>query len=283
MKSTEFLTEAESNLAVKKLDKYLDMLSNDNLRGLIPLVRKSLSMNEADDKPTQYFGKLAPDARPASKPVSSPTLTAPTLNKGSEEAKITQVISNLSTEEKKELLSLLQKEAKTRPAAEPDKNKSSQQQTKKDTKGPSAFKGCLLPILGILGIILTPAAIEFSGTDIKGYADTPPNLSNDPVDKFLRRMSVDTEAEATRRFCKIKQGWSGDAVLKYMGSGDINYNDYYLTKKMLDPNTEVWQYGKRGLHGDYIGSLYMDKNPKYGSNGVVSWILYGDISPEDCY
>ena len=157
MKSTEFLTEAESNLAVKKLDKYLDMLSNDNLRGLIPMVRKSLSMNEADDEPIQYFGKIAPDARPASKPVSSPILTAPVIsNKSSEESKISQVISNLSQEEKKELLSLLQKEAKSRPASQPaskDNKRPSEKQTKKDDKGPGVFKGCLLPIAGIIGLL----------------------------------------------------------------------------------------------------------------------------------
>ena len=157
MKSTEFLTEAERNLAVKKLDKYLDMLSNDNLRGLIPLVRKSLSMNEADDEPIQYFGKIAPDARPASKPVSSPTLTAPVIsNKSSEESKIAQVISNLSQEEKKELLALLQKEAKSRPASQPakqDNKRPSEKQTKKDDKGPGVLKGCLLPIAGIIGLL----------------------------------------------------------------------------------------------------------------------------------
>jgi hypothetical protein len=151
MKSIEFLTEAEANIAQKKLDKYLDMLSNDNLRVLIPMVKQALSMNEDDKPQTQYYGKIAPNARRASTPTSTPTLTAPTLsNKGSEETKLDQVISKLSASEKKELLSLLQKEAKTRPAAKKPAKKQDAGDKKSTGKG---MMGCLLPLVGIIGLL----------------------------------------------------------------------------------------------------------------------------------
>jgi hypothetical protein len=170
MKSIEFLTEAEANIAQKKLDKYLDMLSNDNLRVLIPMVKQALNMNEDDKPQTQYYGKIAPNARRASTPTSTPTLTAPTLsNKGNEEIKLDQIISKLSAEEKKELLGLLQQEAKSRPASQPvnkDNKRSSEKQTKKDNKGPGVLKGCLLPIAGIIGLLsLIPDSDEKSKSD----------------------------------------------------------------------------------------------------------------------
>jgi hypothetical protein len=190
MKSIEFLTEAEANIAQKKLDKYLDMLSNDNLRVLIPMVKQALNMNEDDKPQTQYYGKIAPDARRASTPTSTPTLTAPTLsNKGSEETKLKQVISKLSAEEKKELLGLLQQEAKSRPASQPvnkDNKRSSEKQTKKDDKGPGIFKGCLLPIAGIIGLLsLIPDSDEKSKSDSSSQVVSPaPQTTVTPTDTY---------------------------------------------------------------------------------------------------
>lgn len=228
MKSIEFLTEAEANLAQKKLDKYLDMLSNEHLRELIPMLKKEVHLDEA-----QY-----PEA-----------------------SKVQSTIRSLSDKEKKELLSVLQKEAKTRPS-------SSNKSPKKSSGG---MKGCLLPLVGIIGIITAPAAIEYSGTDIKGYADQPVKPSRDP--SVLTALSGEYLDHAKSRFCNIKQGWSKQDVLKYMSSGEIDFNDMFLEKELLRPDTEVWNYG----YGNQIGTLYIDRD-----SGRVTSIIYGDISPDDC-
>ena len=182
MKSTEFLTEAESNLALKKLDKYLDMLSDDNLRGLIPLVKQSLTTNEADNRIVQYnVQRMKAKNAAAAKAVAS-------NNKTNEESKVAQTISSLSAEEKKELLSLLQKEAKSRPAAAPIEKTSSKQpakkqsvpkKVKKDNKGPGMLKGCLLPIVGIIGLLSLIPDDPNSST-----ADSEQTMSVDVVDPF---------------------------------------------------------------------------------------------------
>lgn len=270
MKSTEFLTEAESNLALKKLDRYLDMLSDDNLRGLIPLVKKSLTTNESNDRLIQYNIQRMKAKNAASKPAT----TSPA---SSEESKVVQTISNLSEEEKKELLSLLQKEAKTRPTEKkPSSNQSSkiqssQKQTKKDKKGSGVLTGCLLPLVGIVGIMAAIGANVDPATNVP-----PPEQSTQSSKDFslLTALSGEYLDRAKQRFCQIKRGWTKSDVLNYMEAEDVDFNDMFLKKELLTPDTEIWRYGA----ANQIGTLYIDRD----SNKVTS-VIFGEISPDDCY
>lgn len=155
MKSTEFLMEAEANLAQKKLDTYLDMLSDDNLRSLIPMLKKEVQLDEAVN-PELYNrlaarkGQVSSTKTDSPKPVTKQPSSTPKPTADPEASKVQQTISSLSTAEKKELLSLLQKEAKTRPAAK----KSAQKQDSADKKSTGkGMMGCLLPLVGIVGLL----------------------------------------------------------------------------------------------------------------------------------
>lgn len=155
MKSIEFLTEAEANIAQKKLDKYLDMLSNDNLRVLIPMLKSEVQMDEAVN-PELYQrlaarkGQGSPIKVDNPKPVNKQPSSTTKTTADPEAAKVQQVISSLSADEKKELLSLLQKEAKTRPAAKKPAKKQDSGDKKSTGKG---MMGCLLPLVGIIGLL----------------------------------------------------------------------------------------------------------------------------------
>lgn len=241
MKSTEFLIEAESNLAVKKLDKYLDMLSNDNLRGLIPMVRKSLAMNEADDGPTQYFGKIAPNARRASNPSPTFSLAAPTINnKSSEESKVAQVISTLSSEEKKELLGLLQKEAKSRPAAAPDGKKpvvkqTPKKQTKKGDKGPSVLKGCLLPIVGIIGLLSlipdSPKSSDVDSEQAQSIDVVEPFTHGDGATYHIIKVRNDLENPNIKIYVGKRVSSKSEEELAPLGLSKVSYSIYAVDLK----------------------------------------------------
>lgn len=219
MKSTEFLVEAEANLAQKKLDNYLDMLSDDHLRALIPMLKQEVQLDEAVNP--ELYNRLAArkgqlssakvdSPKPTPKAVTSTTMSAA----GPEATKVQQVLGSLSVSEKKELLSLLQKEAKTRPATN---KKSTQKKSTKpaDKKSPGMMKGCLLPLMGILGIILAPAAIEYSGTDIKGYADEPTaGVTTNVVEPFTYGDG------ATYYTIKVKSSPTDPNIKIYLGKRD---------------------------------------------------------------
>lgn len=272
MKSSEFLTEAESNLALKKLDKYLNMLSNDNLRGLIPMVKKSLNMTEADVQ----FGKRTPNTKPAFKSTPSPSLTAPTFNasaftppnlsnKSSEESKVAQAISSLSEEEKKELLFLLQKEAKSRPADKPASNQTSQKQTKKDDKGPGVLKGSLLPIAGIIGLLSFVAALP--NPDEKSKSDSSSQTTQQVVSPAPQTTVTPTD---TYTWAEPKSYWRHESRepgvevytitsnnqidLTHHGKTQINMDVWYTDGKLKGVTFE----NKGQFYGGYIGVKFDD-------------------------
>ena len=155
MKSIEFLTEAEANIAQKKLDKYLDMLSDDNLRSLIPILKSEVQMDEAVN-PELYQrlaarkGQGSPIKVDSPKPVNKQPSSTTKTTADPEATKVQQVLGSLSASEKKELLSLLQKEAKTRPAAKKPAKKQDAGDKKSTGKG---MMGCLLPLVGIVGLL----------------------------------------------------------------------------------------------------------------------------------
>jgi len=271
MKSTEFLMEAEANLAKKKLDTYLDMLSDDNLRSLIPMLKKEVQLDEAVN-PELYQrlaarkGQGSPIKVDSPKPVNKQPSSAPKTTADPEATKVQQTISSLSTAEKKELLSLLQKEAKTRPAAKKSAQKKNSDDKKSTGKG---MMGCLLPLVGIVGLLsLIPDSPDSATVSSSSSSQSSGDFS------MFKALSGDYLDSAKKQFCRIKQGWSTNSVLQQMSSGEQDFNDMFLKKELLTPNTEVWTYGAM----NQIGTLYIDRD----SNRVTS-VIFGDISPDDCY
>lgn len=226
MKSTEFLVEAEANLAQKKLDNYLDMLSDDHLRVLIPMLKQEVQMDEAVNP--ELYNRLA--ARKGQVSTTKPNSPKPATKQPSstqkttadaEATKVQQVLGTLSASEKKELLSLLQKEAKTRPATN---KKSTQKKSTQpaDKKSPSLMKGCLLPIVGIIGLLSLIPDSPDSATDSSSISSI--SQSTDVVEPFTYGDG------ATYYTIKAKSSPTDPNVKIYLGKRDgrsgISYSIY---------------------------------------------------------
>jgi hypothetical protein len=226
MKSIEFLTEAEANIAQKKLDKYLDMLSDDNLRSLIPMLKSEVQMDEAVN-PELYQrlaarkGQGSPIKVDSPKPVNKQPNSTTKTTADPEATKVQQVLGSLSASEKKELLSLLQKEAKTRPATN---KKSTQKKSTQpaDKKSPSLMKGCLLPIVGIIGLLSLIPDSPDNATDSSSISSVA--QSTDVVEPFTYGDG------ATYYTIKVKSSPTDPNVKTYLGKRDgrsgISYSIY---------------------------------------------------------